>query len=114
MIDAQPAIYCEAPRAIDGDTIACTNLPAHVRLLGIDAPEMPGHCRQGRVCTAGDPFAARAALAAMLATGPVWVAGAGHDRYGRILARVVVGRIDTGCAMVAAKVAVYRYSTIHC
>lgn len=31
----------------DGDTIRCNG--ERIRLLGIDTPELPGHCRQGRV-----------------------------------------------------------------
>ena len=114
MLDLPPAIICESPRAIDGDTIACANLPTNVRLLGIDAPEMPGHCRRGRVCTPGDPFAAKATLAGLLASGEVLVRPGGHDRYGRILARVTAGPIDTSCRLMALRLAVARYSWISC
>jgi endonuclease YncB( thermonuclease family) len=114
MIDAPPAILCEAPRAVDGDTIACANLPANVRLLGIDAPELPGHCQRHRQCTPGDGKASARALALLLATGPVWVAGEGHDRYGRILARVQIGTVDASCRMLATGHAVRRYSRIGC
>lgn len=113
-IDLPPAILCESPRAIDGDTIACANLPQNIRLLGIDAPEMPGHCRRGRVCTPGDPFAAQAVLASLLASGAVVVRPGGHDRYGRILARVTVGPADASCRMIALRVAVARYGVINC
>jgi endonuclease YncB( thermonuclease family) len=109
-----PAIICDAPRAIDGDTLACANLARHVRLAGIDAPELPGHCRRGRVCTPGDPFAARAALAALLATGPVQIFATGTDRYGRMLARVTAGRVDTSCRLLATRIAVARYGWINC
>lgn len=114
MPDLPPAIICESPRAIDGDTIACANLPQHVRLLGIDAPEMPGHCRRGRVCTPGDPFAAQATLARLLAAGVAVVHPEGHDRYGRILARVTTGTIDLSCRMLATASAAPRYSVISC
>jgi endonuclease YncB( thermonuclease family) len=114
MIDAPPAILCQAPRAVDGDTIRCANLPVRVRLLGIDAPELPGHCRPGRQCTPGDGAASTRALAALLARGAVWVQPAGHDHYGRILARVQAGGIDTSCRMIATGAAVPRYSQIGC
>lgn len=114
IIDAPPAILCHAPRAVDGDTIACANLPARVRLLGIDAPELPGHCRPGRQCTPGDGAASGRVLAALLARGAVWVTGEGHDRYGRILARVQVGNVDASCRMLDAGAAVPRYSPIVC
>lgn len=118
MIDAPPAILCAAPRAIDGDTIACANLTAHVRLIGIDAPEMPGHCRRGRICTPGNPVASQRALAALLAAGPVLVHPAGYDRYARILGRVTVtatlGTVDASCRMIATGTAVARYAPIAC
>ena len=113
-----PAIICQQPRAIDGDTIVCGNLAAHVRLLGIDAPELPGHCRPGRECTPGDGFASTRSLAALLARGPVWIAANGHDRYSRTLARVTVvtstARIDASCHQLATGAAVRRYSRIGC
>jgi micrococcal nuclease len=114
VLDLPPAIICESPRAIDGDTIACANLPQNVRLLGIDAPEMPGHCRRGRVCTPGDPFAAKAVLSRLLVSGEVLVRPGGHDRYGRILARVTAGGADASCRMMAAGAAVPRYGWISC
>jgi endonuclease YncB( thermonuclease family) len=114
MPDVPPAIICEAPRALDGDTIACANLPARVRLVGIDAPELAGHCRQGRSCTPGDGAASKAALARLLANGPPLVIRTGFDRYGRILARVRIGRVDMSCQMIATGAAVPRYSPIDC
>jgi micrococcal nuclease len=113
-IDLPPAIVCEAPRAIDGDTIRCANLPKSVRLIGIDAPELPGHCRKGRTCTPGDGFVARRALAQLLRRAPVTIHPTGHDRYGRILARVIAGRLDLNCAMLAGGHAVRRYSALPC
>lgn len=46
--------------AIDGETLRCGK--ERIRLLGIDAPETPGHCRRGRKCVEGDPYASKAAL----------------------------------------------------
>lgn len=39
----------------DGDTIRCGD--ERIRLLAIDAPELPGHCARGRNCVEGDPVA---------------------------------------------------------
>lgn len=114
MIDTPPAILCQAPRAVDGDTIRCANLSERVRLFGIDAPELAGHCRPGRACTPGDGEASARALAALLARGAVWVKPAGHDRYGRILARVEIGGVDASCSMLGLGAAVPRYGRIEC
>lgn len=53
--------------AIDGDTLRCRidgqGGTTSIRLIGIDAPELPGHCRKGRACAAGDPHASTRSLA---------------------------------------------------
>ena len=113
-IDQPPAIICEAPRAIDGDTIRCANLPTSVRLIGIDAPELPGHCRKGRICTPGDGFAAQRTLAALMRGTVLVLPSPSHDRYGRILARLVVAGVDLNCAMIGAGQAARRYSVLVC
>nr|WP_288413524.1 thermonuclease family protein [uncultured Sphingomonas sp.] len=93
--------------AIDGDTLRCGK--ERIRLLGIDAPEMPGHCRRGRRCVLGDPFASKAALAAILG-GSAVIQRSGQDRYGRTLARVRVNGIDLSVAQLRKGMAVaYSY-----
>lgn len=115
MIDAlPPVIACEAPVAVDGDTLRCGNIAARIRLIGIDAPEMAGRCRRGRVCTPGDGAAARQRLEAIIGKGSGVVRAAGFDRYGRVLARVRFGGVDASCAMVASGAAVRRYAAIDC
>lgn len=103
---------CLAPAAVDGDTLRCEGVGL-VRLIGIDAPELPGHCRPGRVCTPGDPRASRASLA-RLVRAPVTCEAAGRDGYGRVLARCSTPAGDLSCAMIAAGQAVARYSPIRC
>lgn len=90
--------------AIDGDTLRCGR--ERIRLLGIDAPEMPGHCRRGRRCVQGDPFASKAALAAAIKRGPATIERRGRDRYGRTLARVRVNGVDLSAHMVRTGMAV--------
>lgn len=77
--------------AIDGDTLRCGR--ERIRLLGIDAPELPGHCRRGRRCVEGNPVASKASLAGML-RGKALIERRGRDRYGRTLARVRVNGVD--------------------
>ena len=87
-------------RAIDGDTLRCGSI--RIRLLGIDAAELPGHCRVGRHCAPGDPFAQQAALR-RLAAGPLTVRAVTQDRYGRLVATVHnAAGVDLSCAMIAA------------
>jgi endonuclease YncB( thermonuclease family) len=109
-----PAIVCERPWVSDGDTLSCRNLSARVRLIGIDAPELPGHCTPGRRCTPGNGAASKRVLIGLVRSGPVIVKPQGYDRYDRILARVSVNGVDLSCAMVAKGAAVRRYAAIDC
>lgn len=86
--------------AIDGDTLVCrVGLKRlHLRLNGIDAPELPGHCRAGRHCAPGDPFASKANLAALVNGKRVHWIDLGTDHYGRTIAEAKVGSIDVQCA----------------
>ncbi|MCG7349276.1 thermonuclease family protein [Sphingomonas sp. ACRSK] len=90
--------------AIDGDTLRCGR--ERIRLLGIDAPELPGHCRSGRRCAKGDPQASKESLAAAI-EGKATIERRGRDRYGRTLARVRVNGVDLSCYQLRAKAAAY-------
>lgn len=79
----------EILRVIDGDTVEARirvwlgqDVTIHVRLRGIDAPELHGRCPGEREAAA----AARDALFRILAAGPVSVTDIGADKYG--------GRVD--------------------
>lgn len=92
-------------RAVDGDTLRCGR--ERIRLLGIDAPEMPGHCARGRRCVRGDPLASKASLERALA-GRLTIERAGRDRYGRTLAFVRGARGDLSCWQLTQAQARYR------
>lgn len=89
----------------DGDTIRCGS--ERIRLLGIDAPELAGHCRPGRSCAPGDPIASKDRLAAAL-TGDLRIVRVSKDRYERTLATVSGARGDLSCAQLAGRAAIYR------
>ncbi len=109
------AFICLSPVAVDGDTLRCRNREELVRLVGIDAPELPGHCRTGRVCTPGDGFASKAGLAALVARGTVRCTARARDTYGRLLARCAAEGVgDLSCTMVARGFAVERYARLRC
>lgn len=91
--------------ATDGDTLRCGR--ERIRLLAIDAPELPGHCRRGRRCAPGDPVASRRHLAAGL-SGRATIERVGRDRYGRTLALVRVAGVDLSCRQLTARQAVYK------
>lgn len=92
--------------AIDGDTIRCGR--EVIRLIGIDAPEMPGHCRAGRACVPGDPVRAKRALNAAMMHHPITIRRFGHDRYRRTLAIVYAGRVNLSCAQMDSGNAIYK------
>lgn len=104
-------IVCENPKVTDGDTLRCGEL--RIRLAGIDAPEMKGHCRKGRKCTPGDPIRAKEYLKELVGDSTI-CQQTGRDRYGRLIARCASNERDLSCAMVAAGHAVIRYGKLSC
>lgn len=103
---------CSSPKVTDGDTIRCGDI--RVRLASIDAPEMPGHCRQGRDCTSGDPFSSKANLERLVREGVVVCRQTDTDRYGRAVAFCTAGGRDLSCAQVQSRHAVVRYGGLNC
>lgn len=91
--------------AVDGDTLRCG--AERVRLIGIDAPEMPGHCQGARQCAPGDPWASKAALQRLVRGRWVRLDRHGVDRYGRTLAYPYVGTVNLSCAHLRQGFAVY-------
>ncbi|MHA6724304.1 thermonuclease family protein [Sphingomonas sp. RS2018] len=91
--------------AVDGDTLRCGQ--EVIRLVGIDAPELPGHCREGRDCAPGDPLASKRALEAV-SRGIAVIDRQGRDIYDRTLARIRVNGVDLSCAQLASAHAIYR------
>lgn len=89
----------------DGDTIRCGS--ERIRLLGIDAPELPGHCKSGRNCAPGDPFASTENLNNAM-TGELRIERVGEDRYGRTLAMVTGAKGDLSCWQLKQKQAIYK------
>lgn len=104
--------FCDEPSVTDGDTIRCGAL--RVRLASIDAPEMPGHCRRGRTCVDGDPYASKAHLQRLVDGGRVSCRQTDTDRYGRIVALCEASGQDLSCAQVQAGHAVVRYGDLTC
>lgn len=79
----------------DGDTCTCSRpygKPFQVRLYGIDAPELREDYGE----------TARHHLALLIHNRRVVLEPTEHDRYGRVVARVIVGRIDASVAMLQA------------
>ncbi|MEI8393828.1 MAG: thermonuclease family protein [Rhodospirillaceae bacterium] len=97
-------------RVIDGDTIVVRAHPwlglfveTRVRLEGIDAPELRGHCDSEKALAEQ----ARTRLAELLATGPARLGEIRNDKYGgRVRARVFnQAGTDLGAALIAAGLA---------
>lgn len=99
------AEYVRDCSVTDGDTVRCGD--ERIRLLGIDAPELPGHCRTGRECAPGDPYASGDSLRDAM-TGAVSIERVGTDRYGRTLAALKTDRGDLSCWQLEHKQAIYK------
>ena len=95
---------CAVAYVHDGDTFRCTD-GTRVRLSAIDTPEMPGACRPGRRCAPGSPYAAKAALEALIVGRTVRCEAVGTT-YNRVAAWCSVGGVDLSCAMVRGGYAV--------
>ena len=97
--------------AVDGDTLRCGE--QRIRLLGVDAPEMPGHCRRGRQCAPGDPDHSKIILADMINGHALEIDPVTTDRYGRTVAIVRINGRNLSCKLLAKGAAVYveRYDT---
>lgn len=115
LIVAPPAVAETLPgpisarviRVIDGDTFVAEIrvwfgqiVTEHVRIAGIDAPEIGSHAR----CTGEAEAAERARqfLAGLLGRGPVDLYQVRRDKYGRALAQVVAYGIDVPARMIEA------------
>lgn len=82
---------------IDGDTVALGR--THVRLKGMDAPEMGQSCRRGETgYRCGQE--ARAVLRGKIGSAPIRCDGEGHDQYKRVLARCFLGETELNRWMV--------------
>lgn len=106
------AFTCTGAIVVDGDTLRCGS--TRIRLQGIDAPEMPGHCRQGRACTPGDPYASTDNLRRLVALKTLQCRQTDIDQYGRVVARCAASEVDLSCAQVGDGHAVLRYAPISC
>lgn len=91
-------VWCLSLAVHDGDSFRCDG--ERIRLLNIEAPELPGSpkCERGRSgwCDHRLGYQARDALSTLFRTGRVGIERAGKDRYGRTLARVTVNGQDAG------------------
>jgi len=103
---------CAAPMVLDGDTFDCGT--TRVRLQGIDAPELAGHCRPSRKCAPGDPIASTDNLRRLVRWSKVICRKTDIDVYGRTVARCSVGDVDLSCAQVDSGHAILRYAPISC
>jgi endonuclease YncB( thermonuclease family) len=92
-------------RVTDGDTIRCGI--ERIRLLAIDAPELPGHCRTGRDCAPGDPYASSDSLGAGL-IGTIRIERFGTDRYGRTLGSLSGDKGNLSCWQLDRRQAIYK------
>lgn len=103
---------CQSASVIDGDTFDCDG--KRIRLKGIDAPELPGHCRPGRQCTPGDPYASTESLRRLLEGGTVSCRKTDTDAYGRTVALCKSGAADLSCRQIEGGFAVRRYGVLWC
>ena len=100
------AIPCPSAYVVDGDTLRCGHV--RLRLLGIDAPELVGHCPNYRQCAPGDGPASRRSLVEALRNGRVSYSIVTTDRFGRYVVQAWVGRTNLSCWQLQRRQAIYK------
>ena len=111
--DASAAtLECSSAQVLDGDTFDCGS--TRIRLHGIDAPELEGHCRPGRDCAPGDSYASTEHLRAVIGSETLQCRQIDTDLYGRMVARCTTGETDLSCAQLEGGYAIRRYGHIFC
>ena len=90
-------------RVIDGDSLIVQvglwfgqSVVEHIRIAGIDAPEMKGRC-PSEIDAAK---AARQYLAGLVGGGAIELRDVRREKYGRALASVIAGGVNVGEALV--------------
>jgi endonuclease YncB( thermonuclease family) len=94
---------------IDGDTISIAG--NHIRLKGIDAPELTQSCGNASALNACGQVS-RQTLIRLIGGRPVRCAGDGHDKYNRSLATCFIDETNLNQAMVEAGQAI-AYGDYH-
>lgn len=94
---------------IDGDTISISG--NHIRLKGIDAPELTQSCGAASATSACGQ-GSRQTLIRLIGGRPVRCAGEGHDKYNRSLATCFIDEVNLNQAMVEAGQAI-AYGDYH-
>lgn len=105
-------LECSSPEILDGDTFDCG--ATRVRLDGIDAPELEGHCRPGRESAPGDPYASTEHLRSLIGSATLQCRKTDTDVYERMVARCTAGETDLSCAQIESGHAIRRYGFIIC
>ena len=99
-------VSCLSAYVVDGDTLRCGSI--RLRLLGIDAPELPGHCARYRECAPGDAFASKQSLIDALRNGRVSYSIVTTDRFGRYVVMAWAGRVNLSCWQLQRAQAIYK------
>jgi micrococcal nuclease len=99
------SIPCAIAYVVDGDTLRCGSI--RLRLLGIDAPELPGHCARNRECAPGDGFESRRRLIDAMRYGRLTYSIVTTDRYGRLVVEAWAGRMNLSCWQLQRGQAIY-------
>ncbi|MGI9410106.1 MAG: thermonuclease family protein [Hyphomicrobiaceae bacterium] len=86
------------PRVVDGDSLEFAGV--HVRLEGIDAPELGQRCRHRRSRAWPAGRAAQNALRSMIAGRAVRCRAVGRGKYGRILGNCSIADLELNSEMV--------------
>jgi endonuclease YncB( thermonuclease family) len=97
---------CESPRVVDGDTLHCAS-GYHIRLLGLQAPEMK--CRERIECVPGDASAARDSLALGMQQGLLTFQYIRRDNRNRPVVIARAGSLNLSCWQLSRTDAILKF-----
>ena len=97
---------CPLAYVVDGDTLRCGSI--RLRLLGIDAPELAGHCPTYRTCVPGDGLASKRSLIDALHNGRLTYSVVTTDRFGRAVVMAWAGQSNLSCWQLRRGQAIYK------
>ncbi|AEG50780.1 nuclease (SNase domain-containing protein) [Sphingobium chlorophenolicum L-1] len=94
-----------AVAVVDGGTLRVNG--EHIRLLGIEAPDIAARCRKGGNCPPADPRRSKDSLKHSLRD-PITIIPVARDAAGRTVAIIYAGGLNVSCEQLRKGMAVYR------
>ncbi|WP_242129910.1 thermonuclease family protein [Sphingobium sp. Sx8-8] len=98
-------LWASALTVLDGGTLRVNG--EHIRLLGIEAPDIKAACRKRGTCVPVDPRQSKESLKHALRD-PITIVPVARDTSGRTVAIIYAGGLNMSCEQLRKGMAIYR------